>query len=353
MPALVLVFALLLPQQTNAAQQVRSETIQGRVILISNSNRVSADEAVAASPTSVEMVLAPEGYVMHDPLWPGIIARQAAPPVIAPSRELVYGNAYGSIEDSQGETSRQLVPLSERIAAARQARGAAASPETAFRTGAFRTRLAARAGARAAERPVMAEIAVAETDAAEQAEPYVAAAQPEPYVAAAQPEPYAAAAQPEPYVAAAQPEPYLATEASPYAPAIAEDEGGLPAAYRVTETEPAFEIQQVSASDPMPLRIVQTEEVTLYFSNGAPVFLRVAPSTGGGCFLEYDYGLDGHQTVTDEGVFWMEAPNRGRAAVTVPTNDRIELNLRQAQAPNCELPESLSLYRNGRTWIVR
>lgn len=345
MPALVLVFALVLPQQATASQQARTktQTLQGRVILISNSNRVLADEAIPARPTSVEMVGAPQGYVMRDPLWPGIIAREAAPPVIAPSRELVYGNAYGSEEDSHEEASLQLIPLSERIAAARQASGAAAPPETTFRTGALRARLAARAAARAAERPVMAEIAVAETEAAVRPEPYVAAEQPEAYLAAERPEAYVATVEPEAYVAAQPPEPYVA----------AEDEGGLPAAYRVTDTEPAFEIQQVSVSDPMPLRIVQTGEVTLYFSDGAPVFLRVAPLAGGGCFLEYDYGLDGHQTVTDEGVFWMEAPDRGRVAVTVPTNDRIELNLRQARARNCELPETLSLYRNGRAWIVR
>ncbi|NNE69211.1 MAG: hypothetical protein HKN29_02480 [Rhodothermales bacterium] len=278
MPALVLVFALLLPQQVQS-DQIRVESLRGRVILVSNSTRAGAAVAPIAAPTSVEMVRAPAGHVLGDPLWPGLTAREAAPPAIM-------------AEPAPAMQAQEVVPVSERIAAARQTRGSSAPPPIPFYSESFRERLAARV----ASRPAW----VAPVESADL------------------------------------------------------DDGGLPQAYRIAETEPAFQIQQASgALDPMPLRIVQTSEVTLYFSEGAPVFLRVAPDSGGGCFLEFDYGLDGHRSVSDEGVYWLEMPNAGRAGVTVPSDSLVELNLSEARVGGCPLPDRLSLHRSGRVWSVR
>ncbi|MFT4604472.1 MAG: hypothetical protein ACI9W4_001203 [Rhodothermales bacterium] len=311
MTAVLLFVALLLPQQVVSQT---GQSLRGRVILASNNPKtlqpVNARGMQAASE-AVEMVRAPELLVLGDPLWPISIARAA----------VSYDDAaFVARATKQAEVQTQSPAMTyEQVTAARRARGAGQPPILNLGKPDF-------------SRPRSAGEQLELRDTS----PYASQVGPAPIEAAPR---AGMATVPAKRIDRASAE-------------VATDEA-LPVAYQVEDKSEAFQVQQVSAADATRQRIVNTDETTLYFSDGFPVYLRHTPAGQGGCYLEFDFGLDGHRSILGNGGYWLEAPTFGGVALHSSGDDRMKLDLTHATVPGCDLPEKLDLRKNGRNWEAR
>ncbi len=311
MPAVLLFVALLLPQQVVPQT---SAALRGRLILASNNpNTVRHAESpgLRSANEAVEMVRAPELLILGDPLWPGSIGRAA----------VSYGDPVPVAQASAqhpGQPNAAAMTYGQ-ITAARRARGAGDPPALNFGTPDF-----------SRPREPGDQLALRDRKSSE--------------------------SQAGPASLREAPRSGLATVTAMHVDrtsAEAASDEGLPVAYQVEDKSGAFEVQQVTATETMPQRIVQTDETTLYFSGGVPVYLRHTPKGQGGCYLEYDFGLDGHRTILGNAGYWLEAPAFGGVALHWAGQDHLKLDLSHASVPGCQLPAELNLHRSGRNWEAR
>lgn len=317
MPAVLLLVALLLPQQVVQTSQVPSQAshaLRGRVILASNNPQTVGQAesfGMRSATDAVEMVRAPEMLVLGDPLWPGTIGRAA----------LSYDDPAQVRQpiSQEAHQPREAAVTYEEITAARRARGAGEPPVLNWGKPDF-------------SRPRAPEDQLALRDA----NPSTSQAGPAPLKAA----PRAGLA-------------VVNETRVDYGSSEKAMEESLPVAYQVEDKGGAFEVQQVTAGDTIPQRIVQTDDTTLYFSDAVPVYLRHTPKGQGGCYLEYDFGLDGHRSILGNAGYWLEAPAFGGVALHWSGDDHLKLDLSHASVPGCELPSKLDLKRNGRIWETR
>jgi hypothetical protein len=264
-----------------------------------------------AANQDVEMVRAPEMLVLGDPLWPGTIRRAAA----------TYDDS-ALIEEQvspQVDQPSTAAMTYEQVTAARRARGAGQPPVLNFGTPDFSRPRAA--GDQLALRDVNSGTSQAGAAPLE-----------------------------------AAPRSGLANVGRMQVQRGSDDlvsNEALPVAYQVEDNAGAFEVQQVTAVDTVPQRIVQTDDTTLYFSDSVPVYLRHTPKGQGGCYLEYDFGLDGHRSILGNAGYWLEAPAFGGIALHWSGDDKLKLDFSHANVPGCELPAKLDLRRDGRTWVTR
>ena len=263
------------------------------------------------SNDAVEMVRAPELLVLGDPLWPSAIGRAA-----------VSYDAPASVSRGFSQEVEQPQPTAityEQITAARRARGAGQPPVLNY----------------------------GKPDFTRPRAPGDQLALPGTYRSNSQAGPAPLKAAPRSGLTA------VSGMRDDHTSWVSASDEALPAAYQVNGKKGAIEVQQAMADETIPQRIVQTDDTTLYFSNSVPVYLRHTPSGRGGCYLEYDFGLDGHRSILGTAGYWLEAPAFGGVALHWASKNHLRLDFSHARVPGCELPAKLDLHRNGRIWETR